>query len=1444
MFSVAAGNIELPLLNVTYTNNQPINYLALWQDWQKQALPGSGEFRELAVERLMGCLENESATLDLTDLELTSVPELLPPHIETLLLSHNQLTWLPANFPPSLKTVFIDNNSFTTHTIAHLQTLMSAPDYHGPVIYFREEDRLHNERHSLLQGDDKALQTVLSDGREIRLKIEDEIKYRHWLKDIFTPRTSLLAGGILAGIALISGTAIYLRRQWAPSNTNNYPPAGNALFQSGQRGHYGRHDPALPAAQALMDETAKPDVSIQPTHSPADAIPAEKINAFLRNEIPDVAVNNSTKEGTLSHLAGWLFPAGKPYEESQKVIKLAKFILRCTGDYGGKERDSLSLWMAKAVIRQWVIKSLLQKPLREYIAERIVSDKEGRYQTMGSLKQIISLPAIFFDGKLNIDNIPAVNWDNFEAMWLAFIKAEIPLIDDNKFAGIQDKKFAEYESLALYTGALYLQDQQLLDDFNLPQITETGAAIWGQVISGRNDTDMLPWLIAPALWFVASSAPELLQNVAGSYEQVVIPTVLDQWRTAQQQAHKIQSYITAYEDALAVWESKGTLADKFIARCPLDKIKYIPNRADDILTQAQINKKIRAGAKERYLLNIEPPCNQDNVPPSLAKEYNRVTTNVANAFKNLEKLLIEGALFSADKAEYDFICSDSAKLYPAFLRMRTPTPFEIMAPTVFGGATYAADIFVRLVNTDIFAVVEGNEERIYGLKKGEGKNEGYTLYRLDRDVRLYIEHDVLSHKHFWQNYKIIDGKVKARGYEFNFEIRVPKERSLYKKSGSGSEAFIEHFSEQYRQIFYNKLFQSGNDRSATENFWLALKPIIPFYDCIEGLASNVPLQKTQAVFSCFLDVLSLIPVVGQATAIGGKFGLSLAQGMRSGVLKISQGATAKAAASALAAGITLPAIAEMRSLFITALRAFDPGFELLLRGGAQVSRIGAAVSDSGLAAKLQSVAAQAAQHTSSYKLAVLPVTGLEVSIKQVGRNVWVRVNPQTGEGFGHYYSLNNDNQLTEITAEYRPVEEGLPAGSQAAGPVLLQAGSEYQHLPEAPGHSSWWNTVRGVNNWLPSLDEARQLSFDGTIQPLIKFLPEPPLWVENVAAASETITLDINHYYTVPWRAWAGAVSYAPDIAPPWLAQMQATLRLHAQQSLRTFEDVWILLWRISCFGEVMSSSVGSYLMGLLRTQRADVIHEAFLRLKNIVKRGFKFLKAVREVDYSNFVIVSSDLQVDPANPSRYISMLPEAFILDNLPFACVLRSDPETRIIFFADKFHNNLLLPTSITDTLNHEVTHVSSNTGDLFVHFYPESENAKNGEGIYQTFGDNFVLKRDINQPAIIYERQDFRNFISNLMISQGITQQISEADIFIAIFSDPMLLANLMMSDAQVITTIIRDLAAAHPFDAAIRTKRETEAAPQNQTGWSEESFLNSWLTLTVVEALRVGINVPA
>ncbi|EEG6729388.1 acetyltransferase [Salmonella enterica] len=84
------------------------DYPAIWRAWAREAPQGGHELREMAVERLLACLEKEESLLDLSELNLSSLPE-LPPLITTLLANDNHLSSLP-ELPESLQILICSFN--------------------------------------------------------------------------------------------------------------------------------------------------------------------------------------------------------------------------------------------------------------------------------------------------------------------------------------------------------------------------------------------------------------------------------------------------------------------------------------------------------------------------------------------------------------------------------------------------------------------------------------------------------------------------------------------------------------------------------------------------------------------------------------------------------------------------------------------------------------------------------------------------------------------------------------------------------------------------------------------------------------------------------------------------------------------------------------------------------------------------------------------------------------------------------------------------------------------------------------------------------------------------------------------------------------------------------------------------------------------------------------
>ncbi|WP_412125782.1 NEL-type E3 ubiquitin ligase domain-containing protein [Yersinia pestis] len=91
----------------------PADYYAIWEKWESEAIPGTDEQRRFAVECMKDCLEKNTYHLCLRDLNLASLPDILPPCNELDLMG-NKLTELPTTLPDNLQTLNAAFNQLRT----------------------------------------------------------------------------------------------------------------------------------------------------------------------------------------------------------------------------------------------------------------------------------------------------------------------------------------------------------------------------------------------------------------------------------------------------------------------------------------------------------------------------------------------------------------------------------------------------------------------------------------------------------------------------------------------------------------------------------------------------------------------------------------------------------------------------------------------------------------------------------------------------------------------------------------------------------------------------------------------------------------------------------------------------------------------------------------------------------------------------------------------------------------------------------------------------------------------------------------------------------------------------------------------------------------------------------------------------------------------------------
>lgn len=115
MLRAIINESEMPP-EMEYSGALPLSNEALitsWFRWEKNAVPGSGEYRDQALQRLRVCLESSHEILDLSSLNLTYLPDHFPPSITKLYANRNRLIELPKNLPEQLTVINVNGNRLT-----------------------------------------------------------------------------------------------------------------------------------------------------------------------------------------------------------------------------------------------------------------------------------------------------------------------------------------------------------------------------------------------------------------------------------------------------------------------------------------------------------------------------------------------------------------------------------------------------------------------------------------------------------------------------------------------------------------------------------------------------------------------------------------------------------------------------------------------------------------------------------------------------------------------------------------------------------------------------------------------------------------------------------------------------------------------------------------------------------------------------------------------------------------------------------------------------------------------------------------------------------------------------------------------------------------------------------------------------------------------------------
>lgn len=827
-------------------------------------------------------------------------------------------------------------------------------------------------------------------------------------------------------------------------------PLVNALYETGKL--ISRHDPfrfpeanALPIKEKQNDNMRKDTGKARHGQRKLRRNPARKENyrviKLFRSK--SLLPKGKIKKGKLLYVvSAYLFYGNNGIAGHENKVKiLAGKILSASGLYGGKRNEPLSAEQAKFTVRRWVFENILGMAPDKYVERKMKRDAYPNYFTIGSVQHLLPVDKLPAGSLIHSDSMTLFENTMLLTMWKSFLTEEMPFININE-ESVKTMQLSSYDFANLYSGSRFLKT--VTDKvFTAGEAMATGEIMWDLAVHKGVTEDKLAYHLAPALFFAASvSSGNTRQDLVNDLD--AINGYLRYRKETSDVKKDIEQKYDNYLSATKKWLSKGALADDIISQCP-NLLPGLVDRADAIRTSKQRREKAEKFAKENYLNGFLKPC--DNAPGSLDDEYKKTTSDFADSFREIDKYLILSAIGGLPEEEQIFISSPGAVVRLASVNMKTDR-----GTWSAYGYFHNIDINVSLDCTDLVSVRPGEQERIYALKAIKGGRDGYRLIRVDRDIRKYINSGILDHN-FHDKYEVDDSVVKSAGDRFRYSIFV--EGNKTSDNSNNIDYLVNLLSKKHRDTLYNTLYKSGNDQSGLQKTWSVIKHIIPFYDCVDSTINNDPVQ---AIPSCLMDAVALIPVFGQATSLSAKFGMGLARGLRSGAVIVSKGGI-KSAGKSLLREISLPTTTELASLGKGALRAIDPGFELIpgisrkfgnkmvvrMSGNKKTAELAQEIVLSRVLDRLPRVPADAKV------MGILPETRLQVPVKvigkQRGRDIYVRVNPETGVAGGTKYFCSKNGNLKLFS--FVPGKHSLPEKTSNR----VKRGGDNPNLCSGPGTS-------------------------------------------------------------------------------------------------------------------------------------------------------------------------------------------------------------------------------------------------------------------------------------------------------------------------------------------------------------------------------------------------------
>ncbi|MGG5322094.1 hypothetical protein IGL76_002867 [Enterococcus sp. DIV2381] len=726
-----------------------------------------------------------------------------------------------------------------------------------------------------------------------------------------------------------------------------------------------------------------------------------QVESFFRQK-GMLSATQATKEDVLAAMGGWFSQTGVDgVIKSEKIQEVAKVILKELKLYGGQSEEVISDKNAEMTVMKWSIENVLGTTIEGYAAKKIIDSSNPSTFTIGQLRKSFSVEELKKAGLINIPSKSATQQvdqktgiqENITKLWVSFMNRALPNYFLKSSELGDDKLISDYDSLMQMTGSRILEDLGCLNKFNQTEIKSVGELFFESIIEkGISTVEEISHLLVPATLATAQLSPDILREALakGDYKQAVLSTFINYLQQGYFELVKkqgiVNDLVVSYQTAVINWRRQSALVDEVLEECE------------------RLGIEVSLVADQIYLSGGNP-CPGPWVPPDVNEWYKRLTKAVSESFYSLDHFLIRLAVDSFHKEDLNFIFSSESRIYnaKAVLSHKASHPASGPGssgfPPVFLAKEVEVETVLKLAETDLFVVTRGSEERFYALKRLE-QDGGYKLYRVDKDAMVYLRYGLFDRQDLWKNeFRKYDDKVLIRDKPYTLKLEFNRSKPL--SQVNTQERLIDYIGGKHRDTVYQQLFDSGKETTTAEKVRDVFKHLIPFYDCVVGIINK---DVGEAVPSCMLDVVSLIPVLGQVTSLNTRFAFGMAR------MIMKQGVTGAVRHGAR----YLPKTSELRSLAVSAIRYVDPGVELLTSSSQVLfkglirlkNQVFIRKELKEVATKLEKFVIEKDDLTKSYTQAALPNNGPEIFVKRVHNHLYVPVSDlKKGDVYGQRFTL-------------------------------------------------------------------------------------------------------------------------------------------------------------------------------------------------------------------------------------------------------------------------------------------------------------------------------------------------------------------------------------------------------------------------------------------------------